>query len=155
MLTYVISCDDVHVILHRSRRFDMIIDKILLMIIQYLNKNTFLYNPKKSKNNYDVYSNNNPSDTIPIKYTTIDDVKNTIIKLEKLYKTDKYPHKRISQVAMIMKVRLEIFKKNKNKYKNLKHINERFNLAKKYFDFLKLRTTKKLLEERKNMIFNF
>ena len=56
---------------------------------------------------------------------------------------------------MIMKVRLEIFKKNKNKYKNLKHINERFNLAKKYFDFLKLRTTKKLLEERKNMIFNF
>ena len=120
-----------------------------------MNKNTFLYNPKKSKNNYDVYSNNNPSDTIPIKYTTIDDVKNTIIKLEKLYKTDKYPHKRISQVAMIMKVRLEIFKKNKNKYKNLKHINERFNLAKKYFDFLKLRTTKKLLEERKNMIFRY
>ena len=87
-----------------------------------MNKNTFLYNPKKSKNNYDVYSNNNPSDTIPIKYTTIDDVKNTIIKLEKLYKTDKYPHKRISQVAMIMKVRLEIFKKNKNKRITLQNI---------------------------------
>ena len=106
-------------------------------------KSEFLYNPNNSKNSYDVYSNNNPHDTIPIKYTTIDDVKNTIIKLEKLYKSDKYPHKRISQVAMIMKVRLEIFKKNKHKYKNLKHINERFNLAKKYFDFLKLRTQEK------------
>ena len=31
----------------------------------------------------------------------------TIKKLERLYKTKKYPHKRIWQVGMIMKVRLE------------------------------------------------
>jgi hypothetical protein len=40
-------------------------------------------NPKKS---FDFYIDKNPSDTINIKYTTVDDVKNTINKLEKLYK---------------------------------------------------------------------
>ena len=75
-------------------------------------KKQFLYNPKNPKKSFDVYINKNPNDTIPIKYTTDNDVKNTIIKLEKLYKKKKYSHKRIWQVGMIMKVRLEALKKN-------------------------------------------
>mgnify|MGYP001196368422 FL=1 len=35
---------------------------------------------------YDLYSDANPKDTIRIKYKTLEDVKNTIKKLEKLYK---------------------------------------------------------------------
>ena len=51
----------------------------------------------------------------PIKYKTLDDVKSTIKKLERLYKNGKYPHKSIWQVGMIMKVRLESLKsKNHN-----------------------------------------
>ena len=53
---------------------------------------------------FDVYIDKNPKDTINIKYTTVDDIKDTIKKLEKLYKTKRYPHKRIWQVGMIMKV---------------------------------------------------
>ena len=60
-----------------------------------------------------------------IKYKTLDDVKNTIKKLERLYKNDKYSHKRIWQVAMIMKVRLEVLKKKKPK---------QYKLSKKYSD---------------------
>ena len=83
---------------------------------------------------YDLYSDANPKDTIRIKYATLDDVKNTIKKLERLYKAKKYSHKRISQVAMILKVRLEAMKKhNKSLYPNAKNVNERYNLANKYF----------------------
>ena len=59
-----------------------------------MRKQSYLYdanNPEKSKTSgFDVYSNRNPSDTIPIKYTTVNDVKNTIKLLEKLYKSKKY-----------------------------------------------------------------
>ena len=58
-------------------------------------KKTFLYNPDDPKKSFDVYIDKNPKDTIPIKYTTIDDVKKTIRKLERLYRQKKYPHKRI------------------------------------------------------------
>ena len=71
-------------------------------------KKLFLFNPKNPKKSFDVYIDKNPKDTIPIKYTTLEDVKNTITKLEKLYKSKKYSHKRIWQVAMIMKVRLNV-----------------------------------------------
>ena len=47
----------------------------------------FLYNPNNPKKSFDVYIDKNPKDTIPIKYTTVKDVKNTIKKLEKLFKT--------------------------------------------------------------------
>ena len=40
----------------------------------------FLYNPNNPKKSFDVYINKNPSDTIPIKYTTVKDVKRTIKK---------------------------------------------------------------------------
>jgi hypothetical protein len=94
-------------------------------------KKQFLYNPNNPKKSFDVYIDKNPNDTIPIKYTTLDDVKNTINKLERLYKNKKYPHKRIWQVGMIMKVRLEVLKDKKPK---------QYKLSKKYFDFLGKRT---------------
>ena len=100
-------------------------------------KQTFLYNPNNPKTSFDVYINKNPSDTIPIKYTTIDDVKHTINKLERLYKKKKYSHKRIWQVGMILKVRLEAMNKyKKTKYKNAKNVYGRYILSKKYFKFL-------------------
>ena len=91
----------------------------------------FLYNPNDITKSFDVYIDKNPKDTIHIKYTTVDDVKNTICKLEKLYKDKKYTHKRICQVGMIMKVRLEVIKNKKP---------EQYKLAKKYFIFLGKRT---------------
>ena len=91
----------------------------------------FLYNPNDPKKSFDVYIDKNPNDTIPIKYTTTEDVQNTINKLEILYKSKKYPHKRIWQVGMIMKVRLEVLKNKKP---------EQYKLSKKYFEFLGKRT---------------
>jgi len=90
-------------------------------------KKQFLYNPDDPKKSFDVYIDKDPSDTIPIKYKEVKDVKNTIKKLERLYKQNKYPHKRIWQVGMIMKVRLEVLKKKKAK---------QYQLAKKYFKHL-------------------
>ena len=118
-------------------------------------KKTFLYNPDNPKKSFDVYIDKNPKDTINIKYTTIDDVKNTIKKLEKLYKTKRYPHKRIWQVGMIMKVRLEAIKNHRaTKYKKTKNINQRYRLANRYFKFLGKRTKKRGFKERKNMKFD-
>ena len=117
-------------------------------------KKQFLYNPNNPKKSFDVYIDKNPNDTIPIKYTTVKDVRDTIKKLERLYKTKKYPHKRIWQVGMIMKVRLEaMLKHKKTKYPKAKKVKERFNLANKYFKFLGKRSKKKTFEERKKMLF--
>lgn len=92
----------------------------------------FLFNPKNPDKSFDVYIDKNPNDTIPIKYTTLTDVKETIEKLERLYKAKKYPHKRIWQVGMIMKVRLKVMKAKKPfEYK----------LAERYFQFLKKRSS--------------
>jgi hypothetical protein len=108
-------------------------------------KKQFLFNPKNPKKSFDVYIDKNPKDTINIKYTTLEDVKNTIDKLEKLYKSKKYSHKRIWQVGMIMKVRLEVLKNKKPK---------EYALANKYFKFLGKRT--KLDEkDRYNFLFNY
>ena len=109
-------------------------------------KKQFLYNPDDPKKSFDVYIDKDPSDTIPIKYTTIDDVKKTIKRLEKLYKKGKYPHKRIWQVGMIMYVRLKVLKKKKPK---------EFKLSQKYFKFLGKRTKIKDEKQRKKFKFNF
>ena len=110
-----------------------------------MTKKQFLFNPNNPKKSFDVYIDKNPKDTIPIKYTNLKDVKDTINKLEKLYKNDKYPHKRISQVSMILMVRLKVLKDKKpNEY----------NLSKRYFEFLKKRTKIKSLEDRKKLKFN-
>jgi hypothetical protein len=108
-------------------------------------KKRFLYNPNNPKKSFDVYIDKNPKDTINIKYTTTQDVKNTIDKLEKLYKSKKYTHKRIWLVGMIMKVRLEVLKNKKP---------EQYNISKKYFDFLGKRT-KLDNKDRYNIIFKY
>jgi hypothetical protein len=109
-----------------------------------IRKGRFLYNPENPKKSFDVYIDKNPNDTIHIKYKTLQDVQSTIKKLERLYKNKKYSHKRIWQVGMIMKVRLEVLKDKKP---------EQYNLAKKYFNFLKSRTNEKDLKQRYNMKF--
>ena len=119
-------------------------------------KKQFLYNPNNPKKSFDVYIDKNPSDTIHIKYTTLEDVKNTIKKLERLYKSKKYSHKRIWQVGMIMKVRLEAMKKHKSKkFPKARNVSNRYNLANKYFKFLGKRTRKNTFKERKTMSFKF
>ena len=107
-------------------------------------KKEFLFNPKNPKKSFDVYIDKNPRDTIPIKYTNIKDVKETIDKLEKLYKSGKYKHQRISQVAMILMVRLRVLKDKKPR---------EYKLAEKYFEFLKQRTKIKDDNKRKKLIF--
>ena len=69
--------------------------------------------PTKNKENlyfknYDLYSDANPKDTIRIKYATLQDVKDTIVKLERLYKAGKYKHNRIVQVVNVMTQRLKV-----------------------------------------------
>jgi len=102
---------------------------------------------KKKENlyfkNYDLYSDANPADTISIKYKSINDVKDTIKKLERLYKTNKYPHRRISQVVNVMTQRLRVINSNDNRYK----------LSKRYFEFLKERTKIKNEKDRKKISF--
>jgi len=107
-------------------------------------KNTFFFNPDNPDLSYDVYVDKNPKDTIPIKYKELKDVKNTIRKLEKLFKNDKYPHKRIGQVAMILMVRLRVLKSKKKKH---------YLLARRYFNHLKKRTKIKGHENRKKFKF--
>ena len=120
------------------------------------NKKQFLYNPNDPSKSFDVYIDKNPNDTIPIKYTTLKDVKDTIKKLEKLFKGKKYSHKRIWQVGMIMKVRLEAMNKyKKTRYKKAKNVYSRYQLSKRYFKFLGDRTKKKSFNDRKKMVFKF
>tara|TARA_Y100000816_G_C26096602_1_gene580468 strand:- start:223 stop:660 length:438 start_codon:yes stop_codon:yes gene_type:complete len=95
---------------------------------------------KDCKKTFDVYINQNPKDTIPIKYTTEEDVKHTIKKLERLFKQKKYSHQRLWQVGMILMVRLRALKKTKPK---------QYKLAKEYFEFLGKRTKNKTLTFKK------
>ena len=90
--------------------------------------------------NYDLYSDANPKDTIRIKYDSIENLKKTIKKLERLYKTNKYPHVRIVQVVNVMTQRLRVIDKNSSRYK----------LSLQYFNFLKERTKRK---DRKSLVF--
>jgi hypothetical protein len=106
-------------------------------------KKQFLFNPENPKKSFDVYIDKNPKDTIHIKYTTLEDVQNTIDKLETLYKNKKYTHKRIWQVGMIMYVRLKVLKDKKP---------EQYALANKYFTFLGKRTK---LDEKSRYTLSF
>jgi len=107
-------------------------------------KKQFLYNPDNPKKSFDVYIDKNPSDTISVKYKTVDDLKLTIKKLEKLFKSKKYSHKRIWQVGMIMYVRLKVLKDKKP---------EEYKLSERYFKFLGKRTKVKGESERKQLKF--
>lgn len=93
----------------------------------------YRYNKGSKSKSFDVYLDKNPKDTISIKYKTLSDVKTTIKKLERLFKSGKYTHKRIWQVGMIMYVRLRAMK-GKQKQKAL---------AKRYYKFLGKRTKQK------------
>lgn len=106
--------------------------------------------PDDPKRSFDVYINKNPLNTIPIKYKTIHDIKKTIKKLERLYKSKKYSHKRIWQVSMIMRVRLKIIK---NRFPRSKNIKVRYKMANRYYQFLKKRTRLKFFKNRKKMKF--
>tara|TARA_B100001989_G_C24543475_1_gene469121 strand:- start:414 stop:818 length:405 start_codon:yes stop_codon:yes gene_type:complete len=124
-------------------------------------KKKFFYNPNDPKTSFDVYINKRPEDTIPIKYSTVEDVKKTIRKLESHFKKKEYSHKRIWQVAMIMRVRLKVIHQYKNtRYPNAKHTYARYSLADKYYTFLKKRTLEKgknaeeTFKLRKSMTFN-
>ena len=128
--------------------------KICGGMVKTTHSKQFLYNPNDPKKSFDVYIDKNPSDTISIKYSNIDNIKKTIKKLERLYKTKKYPHKRIWQVGMIMKVRMEaMLKHKKTRYKKAKFVRERYNLTKKYFKFSGKRSKAKTFKERKNIKF--
>jgi hypothetical protein len=94
-------------------------------------KGHFFFHPNNPSKSFDVYINKDPSNTIPIRYKTVEDVKDTIETLERLYKTKQYPHKRIWQVGMIMKVRLGVLRQKKPK---------EYALANRYFRFLGDRT---------------
>ena len=90
-----------------------------------------------------LYTDENPTDTIPIKFSTLGDVKATIRKLERLYKKGERKHIRISQVAQVLEQRLRFIKGAK----------DRHNLAKRYKEFLKQRTKIKNDVERKKLNF--
>ncbi len=107
-------------------------------------KQQFLYNPKDPNKSFDVYIDKDPTDTIPIRYKTLQNVKETIRKLERLYKNGSYPHKRIKQVSMIMMVRLRVIKDKKPK---------QYKLANLYHDFLGERTLVTNESDRKRMKF--
>ena len=110
-------------------------------------KKEFLFNKNNPAKSFDVYIDKNPSDTIEMRYATIDDVKKTIRNLEKIYKRGEKPHTRISKNAMILKVRLRVINEKTGKG------NDRLELAKKYSEFLKQRTKIKGDEERKKLVF--
>ena len=88
-----------------------------------------------------LYTDENPKDTVSIKFSNLNDVKNTINKIEKQYKSNKINHKRASQIAQVLEQRTR-FMKGKQKENNL---------AKKYTEFLKKRTKSK---DRKKLKFS-
>ena len=90
-----------------------------------------------------LYTDENPKDTVAIKFSNIKDVKDTIKKLERLFKSGARPHIRISQIAQVLEQRLRFVKDNKERHK----------LAKRYTEFLKERTKIKTSDGR--MKFNF
>ena len=117
-------------------------------------KKEYLYNKDNPKKSRDVYSDDNPKDTIPIKYSTMEQLEETIKKLEKLFKSKKYTHKRIFQVGMIIKVRMEIiYRYRKTRFKKSKNVTKRYKLSLRYYNFLKKRTKLKTFEDRIDLTF--
>ena len=102
---------------------------------------------KKKENlyfkNYDLYSDANKKDTIRIKYATLQDTKDTIKKLERIYKNGSKPHTRISKIANVLNQRLRVIDSNSSRYR----------LSNRYFEFLKKRTKLKNDKDRKKLVF--
>jgi len=91
-----------------------------------------------------LYTDENPKDTVKIVFKNLQDTRDTIKKLERLYKSGARPHIRISQIANVLEQRLR-FMKGKTK----EHA-----LAKRYTQFLKQRTKLKSDSERKKLNYN-
>jgi DNA-binding transcriptional MerR regulator len=89
-----------------------------------------------------LYTDEDPSSTVPIKFATVSDVRDTIKRIERLYKKGEITHKRATMVAMVLEQRSRFMKGKKKE-------NE---LAKKYTEFLKKRT-KQAEKDRKKMSF--
>ena len=90
-----------------------------------------------------LYTDENPKDTVKIVFKNLQDTRETIKKLERLYKSGTRPHIRISQIANVLEQRLR-FMKGKTK---------EHNLAKRYTEILKQRTKLKTEDERKKLKF--
>ena len=110
-------------------------------------KQDFLFNPNNPKKSFDVYIDKNKSDTIPMKYSNIKEVKDYIKRLEAIYKKGEKDHSRISKNAMILRVRLRIINEKTGK------AGDRLKLATRYTNFLKERTKIKKENERKKYLF--
>ena len=110
-------------------------------------KQTFLFNPKNPKKSFDVYIDKDKSDTIPMKYSSLKDVKDYIKRLERIYKKGEKPHTRITKNAMILRVRLRVINQKTNKGK------DRLDLITRYSNFLKERTKIKDEKDRKKLKF--
>lgn len=91
-----------------------------------------------------LYTDENPKDTVQIVFKNLQDTRETIKKLERLYKSGARPHIRISQIANVLEQRTR-FMKGKSKENAL---------AKRYTEFLKQRTKLKTDDERKKLKFN-
>ena len=111
-----------------------------MLIFCYYNKMARRVSKTKKKKKtyfkkYDLYSDANPKDTVRIRYKTKTDVRNTIRRLERLYKKKKITHARNIQIVNVMTQRLKVIKK-----RNPKIDKGRYSISKKYFEKLKKRT---------------
>ena len=88
--------------------------------------------------NYDLYSDANPKDTVRIRYKSTKDVRDTIKKLERMYKSGKISHARNVRIVNVMTQRLKVIKR-----RNPKIDKGRYKISKLYFERLKKRTKTK------------
>ena len=95
--------------------------------------------------NYDLYSDANPKDTVRIRYTSKQDVNDTIKKLERMYKKGRITHARNMQIVNVMTQRLKVIKK-----RNPKIDKGRYSTSKKYFEKLKKRTKSRKKSKRRS-----
>ena len=70
---------------------------------------------QQSKKSFDVYIDKNPDDKYLLN-TPLSKMLNHQL-IVRLYKSNKYPHKRIWQVGMIMYVRLKVLKEEPKEFK--------------------------------------
>ncbi len=91
------------------------------------------------KSGYDLYSDKNPSDSVSIKYKTVEDIKSTIKKTEKMFKEGKITHKRNFQIYNVMVQRLRVIKERHGHNEKL-NIDARYDLALKHLSKIKKRT---------------
>lgn len=83
---------------------------------------------KTRKRKSNLYTDDNPQNTIPIRFKTVGDVENTIAHLEKLRRNQQYSLIRLKQVALVLYARLRVLRTTKPR---------QFAIARKYYEFLK------------------